>query len=76
MSIDVTDHPLYDLAVEYAVNFTPKDMPLDAQLTVAQVQTIMAIAWLEGVNWGVTHPMEAAAATAHMGLKMQAGRAV
>jgi hypothetical protein len=74
MPLDMTDHPLYDLAIEQAVKLTPPNLPRNALFGLEHVQQLMALMWCQGVTWGVTHPQEAVSATMHMGERVTAER--
>ena len=72
MPLDITDHPLYDVALEEAVNLTPPHMDPNLLFKLADMQHIMARMWIQGMNWGVTHPQEAVSATMNFGLRRRA----
>lgn len=72
--MDIQQHPLYDLALERAVQLTPPHLAPNATFNLALVQDLMARMWVQGVTWGVTHPQEAVSSTMWMGERIKAER--
>lgn len=67
MPLDTTDHPLFDHALEHAVKLTPPNLPPDKTFTLGEVQALMAMMWVHGMNWGVLNPQAAVSATMNFG---------
>lgn len=67
MSVDMKDHPLYDLATEQAVAMTPPNLTKNTVFPLMLVQELMTLMWLQGLTWGVTHPQEAVTSTMNLG---------
>jgi hypothetical protein len=71
MTLQINDHPLYDLALEEAVKNTPPTLNPGALFKLEHVQEIMATMWIRGVTWGAIHPQQAVSATMWMGERMK-----
>lgn len=72
MPLDITDHPLYDTALEEAVKLTPPTVDQNSLFKLSDMQHIMARMWIQGMNWGVLHPQAAVSATMNFGLERKA----
>jgi hypothetical protein len=74
MPLDMTDFPLYDIAIETAVSMTPAQLSQKALFDLQHVQNLMALMWCQGVTWGVLHPQEAVSAHMFMANRLKAQR--
>lgn len=59
MALDITDHPLFDVAIEQAVKLTPPSLNPRTAFSIQEVQNLMAMMWVQGVIWGVMNPQAA-----------------
>lgn len=71
MTVEITDHPLYDMATEQAVHMTPPDLSADTLLPLPLVQQLMASMWIQGLTWGAMNPQQAVSATMNIGERMK-----